>query len=121
MWHVFIVYVSLIEFSVRGNVVLSTFSCEQIYCSNLYNSQNTKRKTHTGQTPARQPLFPFSNVLMCPAPIRFHGGHYTPLRETNQVTNGKTSPAWVQQVMLGPGGSRRVIIPHSLSCRDPRL
>jgi len=83
--------------------MLNAFRCEQIYSLSLYNIQ---RKL------AGQPLFPVSNVLTCTVPLWFLSGRYIPAGDTNQVTDGKTSPAWARQVTVGPEGRRGVIIPH---------
>ncbi len=68
------------------------------------------------QTLAGQPLFPVSNVLICPAPLWFH---YIPAGDTNQVTGGKTSPVWARQVTVGSEGRLGIMILYGFFCRDP--
>ncbi len=68
------------------------------------------------QTLAGQPLFPVSNVLICPAPLWFH---YIPAGDTNQVTGGKTSPVWARQVTVGSEERLGIMILYGFFCRDP--
>lgn len=82
----------------------------------LKTVQQPERKKKKRQTLAGQPLFPVSNLLICPAPLWFH---YIPAGDTNQVTGGKTSPAWAWQVTVGPEGRLGVMIPYGFLCRDP--